>query len=149
MDLFSLRNNICYASQNEYLYTDSVYENIVLGRKIKYNEFLDIANNLDVDEIVKNSSLGFNYVIENNGENISGGEKSRIIIARTLLQKANIYIYDETFSEIDILKERKILNYLFNLYPDKTYIIISHRLSNEELFNKKIKVGDGKYEFVK
>ena len=149
IDIFSLRNNICYVSQNEYLYTDSVYENITLGRKIKYKNFLDITSNLFIDEIVKNSTLGFNYLIENNGENISGGERKRIIIARSLLQQANIYIYDESFSEIDVERERKILKYLFNKYSNKTFIIISHRFSNEELFNKKIRVGDGNYEFVK
>ena len=149
IDLFSLRNNICYVSQNEYLYTDSIYENITLGKKIKYSIFLEIANNLFINEIIKNSVLGYNYVIESNGENISGGEKARIIIARSILQKANIYIYDESFSELDIEKERKILDYLFNYNPSKTFIVISHRFSNEDLFDRKIKVGDGKYEFVK
>ncbi len=149
LDLFSLRNNICYVSQNEYLYTDSVYENITLGKKIKYDYFLEVADNLFINEIIKNSSLGYNYLIENNGENISGGERKRIIIARSIFQRANIYIYDESFSEIDIEKERIILNYLFKKYPNKTFIIISHRFSNEDLFNKKIKVGGGKYEFVK
>ena len=149
LDLFSLRNNICYISQNEYLYTDSVYENITLGKKIKYNNFLEVADNLFINEIIKNSSLGYNYLLENNGENISGGERKRIIIARSVFQRANIYIYDESFSEIDVEKERIILNYLFKIFPNKTFIIISHRFSNEDLFNKKIKVGGGKYEFVK
>ena len=88
-------------------------------------------------------------MIESNGENISGGEKERIIIARSILQNANIYIYDESFSEIDIMKERQILNYIFRMYSNKTIIVISHRFSNEDLFDRKIKVGDGKYEFVK
>ena len=149
LDLMSLRNNICYISQNEYLYSDSIYENITLGKKIKYHEFLDLTDNLYINEIIKNSSVGYNYVIENNGENISGGERKRIIIARSVLMKANIYIYDESFSELDIEKERNILNYLFNLYPDKTFIIISHRFSNIDLFNKKIEIGEGKYEFIK
>ena len=149
IDLFSLRKNICYVSQNEYLYTDSLYENITLGRKIQYNCFLDIVNNLFIDEIIKNSALGYNYVIENDGENISGGEKERIIIARSILQEANIYIYDESFSEIDIERERHILEYLFKRFPEKTFIVVSHRFSNNDLFSKKIKVGDGKYEFVK
>lgn len=148
LDLFSLRNNICYVSQSEYLYTDTVYENITLGRKIKYSYFLDIAKNLFINEIIKNSTLGYNYVIENNGENISGGERKRIIIARSLLQNANMYIYDESFSELDATKEREILNYLFKTFPNKTFIIISHRFSNADLFDKKIKVGDGKYEFA-
>lgn len=149
IDLFSLRNNICYVSQNEYLYTDSIYENITLGKKINYTKFLEMANYLFINEIIKNSVLGYNYVIEGNGENISGGERARIIIARSVLQKANIYIYDESFSELDLEKERKIIEYLFKSNPQKTFIIISHRFSNEDLFDRKIKVGDDKYEFIK
>ena len=149
IDIFSLRNNICYVSQNEYLYNNTVYENITLGKDIKYSNFLKVAKSTFVNEIVKNSSIGYNYCLENNGENISGGERERIIIARSILKNANIYIYDESFSEIDVNRERKILEYIFNLYPMKTIIIISHRLSNEDLFNKKIIVGGGKYEFVK
>ena len=149
IDIFSLRKNICYVSQNEYLYTDTVYENIILGKSIKYSNFLDVVKNTFVNEIVRNSSLGYNYVIENNGENVSGGERERIIIARSIFEKASIYIYDESFSEIDVERERKILKYIFNLHSTKTFIVISHRLSNEDLFNKKIIVGGGKYEFVK
>ena len=66
IDIFSLRKNICYVSQNEYLYTDTVYRNITLGKRIKYDDFLKITKKVFVSEIVKNSSLGYNYVIENN-----------------------------------------------------------------------------------
>lgn len=141
IDLMSLRKNICYVSQNEFFYTNSVYENITLGKKIKYASFLNITRNLAIKEIVRNSSLGFNMMLENNGENISGGEKKRILVARSILQKANIYIYDETFSEMDIKLERKILEYLFKIYKKKTIIVISHRFSNEDLFDKKIEIG--------
>ncbi len=141
IDIYSLRNNICYISQNEYLYTDTVYENITLGRKIPYKKFLELAKNLYIDEIVSKSSLGFNYLIENNGENISGGEKGRILIARSLIGYSNIYIYDETFSSLDINKERNILKYLFSIYKDKTFIIVSHRKSNMDLFNQIIEFG--------
>ena len=99
------------------------------------------------DKIIE--AKGIQKKFENNGENISVGERKRIIIARSVFQRANIYIYDESFSEIDVEKERIILNYLFKIFPNKTFIIISHRFSNEDLFNKKIKVGGGKYEFVK
>ena len=149
IDIFSLRNNICYVSQNEFLYTDTLYENITLGKKISYPLFMNTMNNLYIDDIIKNSSLNYNYLIENNGENISGGEKERIIIARSVFQNASIYIYDESFSELDIEKERKILTYLFKLKPQKTFIIISHRFSNNDLFDRKIKVGGGEYEFIK
>lgn len=148
IDILSLRRSICYLSQNEYLYTDTIYENIVLGKKIKYDKFLEISNNLFINEIVKNNSLGYNLLIENNGENISGGERERILLARSLFKKANIYIYDELFSEIDVEKERKILEFIFHLYPTKTFIIISHRLSNEDLFDKILNLG-GECVFVK
>ena len=74
--------------------------------------------------------------------------KKRILIARSLLQKANIYIYDETFSELDINLERKIMKYLFKINNNKTIIVISHRFSNEDLFDKKIKLG-GENELIK
>ena len=90
-----------------------------------------------------------NLIIENNGESISGGERKRIIVARSILQKANIYIYDETFSEMDVSLERKILSYLFKTYEKKTFIIISHRLSNEDLFDKKIFFKGVTNEFIK
>ena len=141
IDIFSLRKNICYISQNEYLYTDTLYENITLGRNINYQVFLKVANGLSINEIVHKTSLGYNLLIEGNGENLSGGERKRIIIARSLFSKANILIYDESFSEIDIDKERKILKYIFEKNAKKTIIVISHRFSNEDLFNLKIKIG--------
>ena len=149
IDIASLRKNICYVSQNEYLYTNSIYENITLGKKVEYESFLEIVNSLSIKEIVQNSSLKYNMVLENNGENISGGERKRILVARSILQKANIYIYDETFSEMDVELERKILKYLFQTFDKKTVIVISHRFSNEELFNKKIEIGGEKVEFIK
>ena len=145
LDLYTLRNSICYVSQNEYLYTDSIYNNVTLGRKIKYKDFLNMAKNLLLDNIIKNTSSSYNYLIENNGENISGGEKERIIIARCLLKKANIYIFDESFSALDIEMERKILNYIFMLHQDKTIIVISHRKSNCDLYNQKIRAGEDGY----
>ena len=146
LDIYTLRDNICYVSQNEYLYTDTVYENITLGRKIRYQDFITIAKNTFVDEIVKRSSLNYDFLVENNGENISGGEKARILIARAMLKRSSIYIFDETFSAIDIDKERQILKYLFEAYKDKTFIIISHRASNLDLFNQKILMEGGKSE---
>lgn len=141
IDTVTLRKNICYVSQNEYLYTDSVYENITMGRSIKYQDFLKLCDNLYINEIVKSSSLNYNYLIENNGENLSGGEKMRIIIARSLVSIKNIYIYDETFTSLDVMKEREILKYIFDKYKDKTFIIISHRQSNIDLFDKKMLLG--------
>ena len=146
LNLYDIRTKICYVSQKENLFTDSIYNNIVLGRNISYETFLEVCNLTFVSEIVENKTLNYHYLIEENGFNLSGGERQRIILARTLLQQADIYIFDEALNAIDIKKERLILQNIFNLYPNKTIIIVSHRFNNSDLFNKKIIIKEGLYE---
>ena len=62
-----------------------------------------------------------------------------------MLTNANIYIFDESFAHLDIEMERIILKYLFDNYQDKTFIVISHRKSNLDLYNQIIRVGKGVY----
>ena len=83
-------------------------------------------------------------LIEENGFNLSGGEKQRIILARTLLNKFDILLIDEGLNQIDIDLERKILKNLFDKYYNKTIIIVSHRYDNKDLFNQIIEMSNGK-----
>ena len=135
-----LRDNICYLSQNEYLFTDSILNNITLGEfnEEKYNEIEKICN---IKEIYQNNPLAYNMLLEENGFNISGGERQRIILARALYQDKEIYIFDESFSEIDIELEKKIMTNIFKKYENKTFIVISHRFNNNHLYTRKIKLG--------
>ena len=138
-----LRNNITYVSQNETLFTNSIYENIVLSNKVDYDEFLEICKFTEVEQIIKNKPLGYDTLLEENGFNISGGEKNRIILSRALTNDFSILILDEALNELDIDMERRILKRLFKKYKDKTMIIISHRLENMDLFDKVIKIKNG------
>ena len=83
-------------------------------------------------------------MIEENGFNISGGEKQRIILARTLLRNFNVLIIDEGTNQIDTNLERKILKNIFRIYKNKTIIFITHRLDNIDLFDNLIELNDGK-----
>lgn len=141
--LHHIREEICYISQQETLFTDSIYQNIVLDKQIDYNDFLDIAKCCMVDEFANNDILVYDKLLEENGFNLSGGQRQRIILARALLKDAKIYILDESLNEIDIKKERQILNNLFKRYPEKTFIIISHRFHNQDLFDKKYRIDNG------
>lgn len=141
--LSNIRKEVCYISQQETLFTDSIYQNIVLDKQLDYNDFLDNAKLCMVDEFTNNSIQAYDTLLEENGFNISGGQRQRIILARALLKKANIYILDESLNEIDIEKERQILKNIFNTYKDKTFIIISHRFHNQDLFNKKYRIDNG------
>ena len=107
------------------------------------NYFLEVCKNCYIDSIINKSNLGYNMMIEENGFNISGGEKQRIILARTLLSPFNILIIDEGTNQIDINLERKILKNIFKLYKNKTIIFITHRLDNIDLFDNFFELNDG------
>ena len=136
-------NGINYISQNENLFTDSLYNNITLYDKCTINKFIDICNLCSIDEIISKNRLGYNMLIEENGFNLSGGERQRIVLARTLLRNFNILIIDEGLSQIDVNTERKILKNIFDKYKNKTIIVISHRLENIDLYNRMITMKDG------
>ena len=138
-----IRSGITYISQNEILFTSSIRDNIVMDRDINEEKFLKVCKITCVDEIVKNNVLGYDYILEENGVNLSGGQRQRIILARSLLKNSNIVMIDEGLNEIDIKLERKILLDIFNEYKDKTFIIISHRTDNMDLYNRLIKIDKG------
>ena len=137
-DVADIRNNITYVSQNEYLYTDTIKNNIILDRNISESKFIMICKLLYIDDFVKDKPLAYDYIVEENGANLSGGERQRIILARALLKESNYLFIDEGLNEIDINLERKILKNLFLYYRNKTIIIISHRTDNMDLFDNVI-----------
>lgn len=142
--LGDIRKNISYLSQNEMLFTDSIRNNIILNRNISETQFLNICKNVYIDEIVEKNILGYDYLLEENGANISGGQRQRIILARTLLKSSNIIMIDEGLNALDINLERKILKNIFRIFKDKTIIIVSHRYNNMDLYDRVLKVENGK-----
>lgn len=141
-DMYS-KEKILYVAQNEILFTDSLLNNIKLNRNIDYDKIKNSIEICQVDEIIKNNNLGLNMLIEENGFNLSGGERQRIILCRTLLSEFNILLIDEGLSQIDINLERKILKNIFEIYKNKTIIIVSHRYDNMDLFNHVIRIDKG------
>lgn len=142
--LENIRKNISYVSSNEFLFTDTLYNNITLEKDISEEEFLEVCHITKVDEIVSKRENNYNMLVEENGFNFSNGERQRIILARYLLRKSNVYIFDEAFGQIDIRKEREIFNDLFDYLKDKTIIVISHRFNNKKMFNRVINLNEGK-----
>ena len=131
-----IRQNVTYVSQQELLFTDTIRNNIILGRRVEEEYFLNISKITYVEDIVQNSILGYDYMLEENGINLSGGQRQRIILARSLLKNSSIIMIDEGFSQIDSLLERKILENIFSYFSDKTIIVISHRQDNKDLYNR-------------
>lgn len=136
-----INDNIIYVSQNEILFTDTLYNNLTLNRKVKLKKINKVINDTCIDFM---DDFKLNMFLEENGFNLSGGQKARIILARSLLSKFKILILDEIFNEMDVNLERRILKKLFNKYQDKTIIVVSHRNNNIDLFDRVIEIKEGK-----
>lgn len=138
-DLKVLRKNITYVSQNEYLFTDTIYKNLQLVNDGK-KKIKKAINTCLINETFMNNGIDGTYLLTDNGINLSGGERKKILIARGLLQAKNILVLDETFNEIDIETERRILQNILNNYKNLTVILISHRYNNSDLFCETFKL---------
>lgn len=143
-----LRNNVTYVSNLDTLFSDTIYNNIVLNRSISEEEFLKIVEITKVYEFVS-EDIGYKKMVEENGINFSNGERQRIILARALVKRSAIYIFDEAFSQIDSLKTNRILSDIFNYLEGKTIIVISHRFNQQKLFDKILKLEKGHINEVK
>ena len=146
-----LSNKILYINQNEILFNDTLINNIVIDN-CSEEKLIDICNICSINEIIKNNNSGFNMIIDENGSNLSGGQKQRIIMARSLIKDFDILIIDEALNQLDIYSERKILKNIFNYYPSKTIIFITHRLNNCNMFDHLIEMKEGmiiKDEYIK
>lgn len=146
--LIDIRKNITYISQNEIIYNDTIRNNIILDREVSEIDYLNICHLLHIDDIVKDNILGYDYILEENAINLSGGQRQKIILARSLLKKSNIIMIDEGFSQIDIETEREILQNIFRYFYNKTFIVISHRTENLDLYNRIIKIKEGKIKEI-
>ena len=142
-NLLDIRKKITYLSKDEIIYTDTIYNNIVLDNKVSYSKYLNIIKMCGIDEILKRSILSDEMMLENNGCNLSSGERERIIIARCLVKDSDIYIFDEATSSLDVKSERIILTKIFKYLKNKTVIVISHRFNNLDLYQKFITIKGG------
>jgi ABC-type multidrug transport system fused ATPase/permease subunit len=118
-------NKIAYAKQQPFFIHDTLLKNILLDDKNhdaqKLNEIIFITG---VDKIINAHAEGFQYIIEENGKNISGGERQRIVFARTLYKEADCIILDEPFSELDEISEMNMIKHLQQLAKKGTMIIV-------------------------
>ncbi|NCC70990.1 ATP-binding cassette domain-containing protein, partial [bacterium] len=133
-----INSSFLYISQNETLFNDSIKNNILGSRNIDYENYSKIINILNLEKIFDNKVFRENEYIEENGFNLSGGERQKIILARSLLNDFNYLIMDEALSELDEAEEKDILKNIINNFKEKTIIYITHKNNVEHLFNRKV-----------
>lgn len=133
-----LKDRITFVSQNESLFPLTINENIIMGRDVSSVLLKYICKIMKIDEILNKNFLTYDYKLEEGGFNFSGGEKQRIVLARSILKQSDVYIFDESLCNLDVSLEREILINLFDYLKEKTVIVISHRFNNQDLFDRKI-----------
>ncbi|MCX7842321.1 MAG: ATP-binding cassette domain-containing protein [Clostridia bacterium] len=125
-----IRKRIAYISGDVFLISASVKDNISLGvPEASIEDIVSVSKMAHCHDFIENMSSGYNTILEENGSNLSSGQKQRIAFARALLMKPDIIILDEATSNLDSVTEKAILNILEYLKGDVTQIIIAHRLN--------------------
>ena len=126
----SVRRAIAYVPQNVELFSKTIYDNIRNSRMdATLDEVKEAAKKADAHEFIRHLPLQYNTYLEEAGNGLSGGEKQRIALARAFLKDSNLYILDESTSNLDFATETLIFNMIYEQLADRSMLIVAHRLS--------------------
>lgn len=144
INLSSLRDKIAVVFQDNFLFTGTILDNILLGKPNATQEEINKAIQMAcLDEFIASLENGLNTEIGERGVLLSGGQKQRIAIARAFLKNAPIVILDEATSALDNKSEAIVQQAIDNLMQDRTVIVIAHRLSTVQNADKIIVINSG------
>ena len=125
-----LRSNIGIVSQETFLFDKSIGENIAYGKEnATEEEIIQAAKIANLHEFIISLPKGYKSLVGERGTRLSGGQKQRLTIARALIIKPKILIFDDSTSSVDVETEYKIQNALAEIMKDTTTIIITQRIS--------------------
>lgn len=142
--LHSLRQNIAVVFQDNFLFSGTIKENILLGKENATDEEINQAVKMAfLDEFIASLEKGLDTQIGERGIRLSGGQKQRIAIARAFIKNAPIVVLDEATSALDNKAEAVVQKAIDNLMKDKTVFVIAHRLSTIKNADKIIVVNKG------
>ncbi|HDC9900997.1 TPA: SAV1866 family putative multidrug efflux ABC transporter [Staphylococcus aureus] len=140
----SLRNQIGLVQQDNILFSDTVKENILLGRPTATDEeVVEAAKMANAHDFIMNLPQGYDTEVGERGVKLSGGQKQRLSIARIFLNNPPILILDEATSALDLESESIIQEALDVLSKDRTTLIVAHRLSTITHADKIVVIENG------
>lgn len=126
----SIRKRIAYIPQNIFLFSDTVYNNLIYENEdVTKRDIKKICKLCGADEFIERLPLKYNTVLEENGCNLSEGQKQRLAIVRAILKKPDVLIMDEATSNLDTITEESIKNIIEKFSDKMTCIIIAHRMN--------------------
>jgi len=140
-----LRKSIGYVPQENFLFSDTIQENIAFGKeKADSTEVKQAAAHAQLLENILSFEKQFETMLGERGITLSGGQKQRTGIARALIKKPEILLFDDSLSAVDTKTEEAILNYIKSDLNSTTTIIISHRISSIQECDKIVVIENGK-----
>lgn len=131
INLDNLRQSIGFVPQEAFLFSDTIKNNIKFGDDDASNEKIEqAAKDAYIHHNIIEFNEGYDTYVGERGVTLSGGQKQRISIARAIIKKPKILIFDDCLSAVDTETEEVILNNLYKVSRNKTTIIVSHRVSS-------------------
>lgn len=148
-DMDTLRNKVAMVLQKNVLFSGTVAENLRWGDENATDEDLRLAaRQACAEEFIDALPNGFDYDLGQGGVNVSGGQKQRLCIARALLKKPAVIIFDDSTSAVDTKTDASIRGSLAKYAPEITKIIIAQRIASVQDADKIIVLDDGKISAV-
>ena len=144
IDITELRNEVGIISQNTFLFNMTIKENISYGApNSEMNEIIECAQIAEIHDFIESLPEKYETTVGEFGVSLSGGQKQRISIARTLLKKPSLIIFDDSLSALDSITDKKIREHLETSISSQITIIISHRIDSLEHANEIIVLDKG------
>ncbi len=143
-DLYALRDNVGMVLQKNELFSGTLAENLRWGNKdATMDELKKACDMAQATEFISKMPNGFDTVISQGGKNVSGGQKQRLCIARTILKNPKIIIFDDSTSAVDTKTDALIQKALYDNLSQTTKIIIAQRISSIENADKIVVMDNG------
>lgn len=142
----SLHRQVSYTNQHAAIFNDTVKQNIMLNADVETSEvelqhLKDVLQKSGVDQIVDSLPLGVDSILSEQGANLSGGQRQKVALARSLYKKPAIHLLDEPTAALDNISERQVMQAL--LAEEATCIIVAHRLQTIQQVDRIIVMKDG------
>ena len=147
-DLESLRNIFSYTPQKTLLFKGSLRENLAFGAKYNSADLNTAMDRAAIKDFIDNNQEGYEYMVEQSAVNLSGGQKQRVSIARALLNDGECLLFDDSFSAVDYITDKKIRTTIKESYSDKMVILITQRVGTIRDADKIIVIDEGKVDSV-
>ncbi len=145
LNLSDLRNSIGYVPQDAFLFSSSIIDNIRFGNPdATDDDVFEAAKNAVVHKNIIGFSKKYDTILGERGITLSGGQKQRVSIARAIIKKPSILLFDDCLSAVDTETEEEILTNLSRISKNKTTFIVSHRVSTARNADKIIVLEEGK-----